>query len=195
VLSFRSPSDTTIQRFLASAGESRLTYSEVGATAGIIPPLYTSDHNRVKLGTGAEVWDRAVLALRTWKMFNIPWIQLCRQATPIAVGENVAVVARYLNCYWLNACRIVYAVDEPAGPLRRFGFAYGTLEDHAESGEERFLLEWDGDSNEVWYDLLAFSRPNQFLARVGYPFARRLQKRFVAESKLAMVRAVSESER
>jgi uncharacterized protein (UPF0548 family) len=141
------------------------------------------------------VWDRAILALRAWKMFDIPWVQLCWPSTSIAVGENVAVIARRLDCHWLNACRVVYVVNENAGAVKRFGFAYGTLEDHAESGEERFLLEWDGDSNEVWYDLLAFSRPNQFLARVGYPFARRLQKRFAAESKLAMVRAVSESER
>ncbi len=138
------------------------------------------------------MWDRAIVALRTWKMFDIPWVQLCWPSAPIAVGENVAVVARYMNCYWLNACRVVYVVDEDAGPLKRFGFAYGTLEDHAESGEERFLVEWDSDSNEVWYDLLAFSRPNQFLSRIGYPFARRLQKRFATESKLAMARAVSE---
>jgi uncharacterized protein (UPF0548 family) len=27
------------------------------------------------------------------------------------------------------------------GPVRRFGFAYGTLPDHVESGEERFTVE------------------------------------------------------
>ncbi len=62
--------------------------------------------------------------------------------------------------------------------MKRFGFAYGTLEDHAESGEERFLVEWNRENDEVWYDLLAFSRPNQFLSRTGYPFTRRAQKKF-----------------
>ena len=84
-----------------------------------------------------------------------------------------------------------YTIDED-GPVKRFGFAYGTLEDHAESGEVRFLVEWHRESDEVWYDLLAFSRPNQFLARVGYPFSRRLQKKFASESKAAMVKAVGE---
>ena len=34
-------------------------------------------------------------------------------------------------------------------------------------------MEWHHDDDSVWYDLLAFSRPNQFLTRVGYPFTRR----------------------
>jgi uncharacterized protein (UPF0548 family) len=83
----------------------------------------------------------------------------------------------------------VYVVDEP-GPIRRCGFAYGTLPDHAESGEERFLIEWDQASGEVWYDILAFSRPHLLLARLGYPFVRRVQERFAKASAAAMRRAV-----
>jgi uncharacterized protein (UPF0548 family) len=107
-------------------------------------------------------------------------------------GENVAVLAHCFNCYWLNACRIVYLVEDYE-PLQRFGFAYGTLEDHGESGEERFTVEWNRENDEVWYDLLAFSRPNQIMVRLPYPLARRLQKRFAADSKMAMVRAVGTS--
>ena len=125
-------------------------------------------------------------------MFNLNWITLHWPSTPIRAGENVAVLARYSGVFWLNACRIVYVVEQ-AEPVRRFGFAYGTLEDHAESGEERFTVEWNRETDEVWYDLLAFSRPNQVLVRLGYPLARRLQKRFAADSKEAMVRAVVNS--
>jgi len=156
-----------------------------------MPRRYTIDHNRVQLGRGSEVWNKAVAALQAWNMFKMEWIHLYRPATPIREGETVAVLAQYLNCYWLNACRIVYVIEDD-GPLERFGFAYGTLYDHAESGEERFLLEWDRDSDEVWYDLLAFSLPNQFLARVGYPLARQLQKRFATGSKAAMIKAVGQ---
>jgi uncharacterized protein (UPF0548 family) len=72
---------------------------------------------------------------------------------------------------------------------RRFGFAYGTLEDHAEKGEERFSIEWS-DDNSVWYDILAFSRPRQWQAQLARPISRALQKRFARDSKAAMVRAV-----
>jgi uncharacterized protein (UPF0548 family) len=101
----------------------------------------------------------------------------------------VAVVARVLGVWWVNACRVVYAVDE-AGPVCRFGFAYGTLPGHAESGEERFQVEWDRSDDAVYYDILAFSRPRHLLARLGYPLTRRTQRRFARDSAAAMLRAV-----
>jgi uncharacterized protein (UPF0548 family) len=57
-------------------------------------------------------------------------------------------------------------------PVKRHGFAYGTLPGHAESGEEWFLVEWDRTDGGVCYDILAFSRPQQILARLGYPWVR-----------------------
>jgi uncharacterized protein (UPF0548 family) len=75
--------------------------------------------------------------------------------------------------------------------MTKFGFAYGTLPEHAESGEERFLIEWDRGENSVWYDILAFSRPRHWLARLGYPLTRRLQARFRRDSAAAMLKAVS----
>jgi uncharacterized protein (UPF0548 family) len=90
----------------------------------------------------------------------------------------------------LNACRIVYLVDEE-GAVKRFGFAYGTLAEHAEIGEERFTVEWNRADDTVWYDILAFSRPRQMLAKLGYPLSRSLQKRFAEGSKAAMMNAAS----
>ena len=109
--------------------------------------------------------------------------------TPIQSGEVVAVMGRAIGLWWLNACRIVYVVDE-SGPIRKFGFAYGTLPGHVESGEERFLIEWHRGENSVWYDILAFSRPNHFLTRLGYPMVRRTQKRFGRDSAASMLEAV-----
>jgi uncharacterized protein (UPF0548 family) len=81
----------------------------------------------------------------------------------------------------------LYVIDEP----RRFGFAYGTLPDHVESGEERFLLEL-ADDGAVYYDIIAFSRPRHFLAKLAYPLVRRLQKRFGRNSAAAMLAAVQD---
>jgi hypothetical protein len=82
-----------------------------------------------------------------------------------------------------------YVVDE-TGPLSKFGFAYGTLPGYVESGEEHFLIEWDQGNDGVWCDILAFSRPNQFSARLGYFVVRRLQKRFGQDSASSMLRAI-----
>jgi uncharacterized protein (UPF0548 family) len=58
------------------------------------------------------------------------------------------------------------------------------------TGEERFLIEWDRNRDEVWYDVLAFSRPHLLLSRMGYTYMRLVQRRFGKESAAAMVRAV-----
>ena len=126
------------------------------------------DHTRIKLGEGEEVFRAAKAALERWEQFRLGWVEAWPPETPIQAGEVVAVLARRLGLWWLNACRIVYVVDE-AGPVSRFGFAYGTLPDHAGTGEERFLVEWDRASGEVWYDILAFSRPHRLPGPAGLP--------------------------
>jgi uncharacterized protein (UPF0548 family) len=108
---------------------------------------------------------------------------------PIEVGTTVAVVAHHYGFWSLNACRIVYVIDEETNAVRRTGFAYGTLPEHGALGEERFSVEWHRADDSVWYDLYAFSRPAHALARLGYPLGRRLQRRFARASKQAMVDA------
>jgi uncharacterized protein (UPF0548 family) len=73
-----------------------------------------------------------------------------------------------------------------------YGFAYGTLPDHPERGEERFLVEWNEADDSVWYDLMAISRPGHWLARAGYPYARYEQAKFRRLSGLAMQEAVGQ---
>lgn len=118
----------------------------------------------------------------------MPWLELCWPDTPNEPGATVAVVVSHLGFWSMNACRIVYVIDEP-GPPERYGFAYGTLPDHMERGEERFTVEFHTDDQSVWYDVYALSRPSA-LARMAYPFARALQKRFARDSKAAMQKAV-----
>ena len=188
MLSLRRPSTETIREFLAAQSNLGFTYSAVGATATMPPVGYAVDHTRIKLGEGEEVFARAKAALERWDQFRLGWVEAWPPETPILAGEVIAVIAHEIGLWWLNACRIVYIVDEPE-PIRRFGFAYGTLPDHAESGEERFVVEWDRASEEVWYDILAFSRPHQLMARLGYLYMRRVQKRFRTESAAAMLTA------
>ncbi len=192
MLSLRKPSAESISRFLADQQRHDFTYATVGATTTTPPAGYVVDHTRIKLGEGEAVFHAATTALRRWKQFHLGWLEAWPQKAPIRTGEVVAIVARCIGVWWLNACRIVYVVDEP-GAITRFGFAYGTLPGHAGSGEERFLIEWDRADNSVWYGILAFSRPRHFLARLGYPWMRHVQKQFGRKSAAAMQRAVREA--
>lgn len=189
MFSFRKPKPAEIKSFLNRCESDTLSYTEVGATAGVPPSGYNIDHNRIRLGEGTRAFETAKESIRRWKMFDFEWINLCWPDTPIEEGRNVAVLARHLNFYSLNAARIVYTVDEPG----RFGFAYGTLRSHGEIGEERFSVEFNRETGEVWYDLFAFSRPGALLARLGYPVSRHFQRQFAFESKQAMLRSVSSS--
>jgi uncharacterized protein (UPF0548 family) len=190
VFSLRAPSEDEIRRFISEQKDSGFSYPEVGASATTPPTGYNVNHNRAQLGRGEATWRRAVEAIRKWHMFNMPWVALHWPSAPIQVGIDVAVSIRHFGFYSLHACRIVYVVDED-GPIKRFGFAYGTLAEHAERGEERFTVEWNRDEDSVWYDILAFSRPEKVLARLGYPLSRLLQRKFAEDSKLAMLRSVS----
>jgi uncharacterized protein (UPF0548 family) len=185
----RRPSAATVREFLAAQAKLDFTYPAVGATATVPPAGYVVDHTRIKLGEGEAAFRTAREALGRWDQFRLGWVEACPPGAPIRVGEVVGSVACCLGLWWLNACRIVYVVDEE-GPVTSFGFANGTLPGHAEAGEERFLVEWDRVSGEVWYDILAFSRPHRLLIRLGYPYMRRVQNRFGRESAAAMVKAV-----
>lgn len=184
------PSAEVIAKFIAAERQLLFSYSEVGATRGELPSGYTVDHNRVQLGEGEEVFARAVAALEDWKQFDLGWIKRVPSATPLEVGAVVAILTRHFGFWSLNACRVVYLIDE-SGPVRKFGFAYGTLSNHVEQGEERFTIEWHRQDDSVWYDILAFSQPNHPLVKLSLPLARMLQKRFARDSLAAMVAITS----
>ena len=173
----REPREDDIVRFIASQHDLPFTYAEVGATNARPPAGYNVDHNRIQLGSGEATYRSAADALKNWRHFELGWVGIVPRGVPVEVGATVAVKARAFGTWSLSACRVVYTIDED----RRFGFAYGTLPDHVERGEERFLIEWLADDT-VWYDILAFSRPQHPLVRLSAPLARRLQKQFARDS-------------
>jgi len=180
------PTDERIKQFLATQRHLAFRYPDPGVLRQTAPDGYTADRNRIKLGNGPGVFRRAVEGLERWEMFKIGWVHLCWPDAPIETGTTVAVLAHLPGFWSLNACRIACVIDGDTEVQKR-GFAYGTLPEHAESGQESFTIEFHRDGS-VWYDLFAFSRPNQILPKLGYPVTRLLQKRFARDSKQAMLR-------
>src|SRR5712671_583403 len=135
MFTFRKPAPVALDAFRAAQAALDFTYRAVGATAGTPPSGYVVDRTRVKLGDGEKAFAAARAALERWEQFRLGWVEACPADTPLKVGAVVAVVARVFGLWWVNACRVVYVVDESV-PVCRFGFAYGTLPGHAESGEE-----------------------------------------------------------
>jgi uncharacterized protein (UPF0548 family) len=188
MLCLSKPSPNSIDAFLSVQRNQKFSYTQVGFSRQGVPAGYTHDRNRVKLGQGVDTFQRAKWAITHWKMFDMPWIDLCWPDTRVEPGATVAVLVSHLGFWSMNACRIVYVIEEPSSS-ERYGFAYGTLLDHGEIGEERFTVELSPDDQTVWYDVYAFSRPST-LARLAYPFTRALQERFAKDSMAAMQKAV-----
>ena len=181
------PSRQTVERFLSSSQKLPLSYRPVGiANNGTLRD--DLDEEVFVIGRGVADFERARGALGAWKQFELGWVELFPVSVPPVAGTDVAVLIRHFGFWSLNGCRVVYGVgNRDRGG--RFGFAHGTLTNHAESGEELFEVVLDPASDEVLYRIRAISRPRALLARLGRPAVRELQARFRRDSGTAMTRA------
>ena len=177
------PDHSSVRTFIEKEKTLPFTYAAHGASASDSPvPGFDNDTHRVKIGHGAADFETAKSAIRAWKMFPSGWTVILPAGAPVQVGETIAMFARAFGLWWRNSCRVVYVIDEPT----RFGFAYGTLPGHIESGEELFLVEQD-ENGDIWYFIRAFSKPHHWLAKIAYPLMRMFQARFRRDSGLAMI--------
>jgi uncharacterized protein (UPF0548 family) len=184
----RRPSPDTIDRFLQESQGTPLSYGSIGMVdAGSVDGAL--DHAMVTIGRGLDDFERARSALMTWTQFDVGWVETFPRQAPVAAGTVVAVLIRHLGFWSLNGCRVLYGVGGSGGAAR-YGYAYGTLTNHAESGEELFEVFLDPETDDVIYRIRATSRPQAMLARIGQPVVRVLQARFRAHSAAAMRRAV-----
>ena len=181
----RRPSPREIKQFLDRSQDLPLSYEPVGI-AQESPHGFKIDEASSVIGHGLESFARAKQALTNWKQFELGWVELHPRGASIEVGTVVAVLVRHLGFWSLNGCRIVFLLEKEE---MTFGFAYGTLNNHAELGEEIFEVSFDPGSQAVTYRIRAVSRAQAAAARIGYPYTRFLQERFRRDSIAAMRRA------
>ena len=200
----REPTESQAELVLNDLADAPLGYDGVGSTrewkdGRPVPAGYHFDRRRVELGAGAGMFAAAVEALRHWEQFEVGWATILPPGRAISPGAQVAVRARAAGLWSLNPVRVIYVIDESrltdsratdSRATARWGFGFGTLPTHAEAGEERFLIEWDGDTDLVTYDVLAFFLPRHPLARLGSPYATWLANRFRRDSVDALRRAI-----
>jgi uncharacterized protein (UPF0548 family) len=166
------PNDTAIERALATDRGALLTYEEVGATVRSERPAgYRHDRWEVDLGADeGDRFPRAGLAILGWAAQRGAGIRIVpdQPATP---DLEFVLVLRLPLAFVLATARVVHVEQSD----ERIGFAYGTLPSHPEQGEELFLVRRvDG---RVTFEVAAFSRPRDPLARLGGPVTRWLQLR------------------
>jgi uncharacterized protein (UPF0548 family) len=209
MFTLRRPTSGRLARFVERARGLDLSYSPIGLASETHPRGFRVEEAQVVLGAGQAVFDRALQLVAEWRHFDLGWIQIYPPQAPIATGTTVAVVAQHLGFWSVHGCRIVYPLGEGTVPSPRgtgtvpspggtgtvpspvplvAGFAYGTLTDHAEIGEEIFAVSLDRGTGAVTYSIRAVSREGAPLARLGAPIARAFQARFRRDSLAAMLR-------
>lgn len=148
-----------------------VTCEGVGSTAtGPLPSGYRHDRQSVVLGSGPETWKSGRAALTTWKAHQHARVAVTPRDAPLEEGRIVIATTRVGPLWVVAPCRMVYATNEPD----RFGFAYATLSGHPEEGEEAFHLHRESDGT-VHFEIVAFSRPAVWLARLAGPLSRAAQ--------------------
>jgi uncharacterized protein (UPF0548 family) len=184
----RRPSQRALAGFLDQSSRLPLSYDPVGI-ARQSPPGYNVDVTSTVIGHGRQTFERAREALARWRHYEMGWVELFPRGAAVDMGSVVAVLVSHLGFWSLNGCRVVYGIgDRQSGSS--FGFAYGTLTNHAELGEEIFEVMLEPESNEVVYRIQAVSKPHAALAKIGYPIARHFQGRFRRDSTSALRRAI-----
>jgi uncharacterized protein (UPF0548 family) len=171
------------QELLATASKAPVSSPHMltladGLLGNTLPPGFAHDVSRSNLGHGPQTFEAARDAFLHWQQFALGWVQVLNPGAEIAPGQLIGIEV-HTACLWsVIFNHIVETVDTPT----RFGFMYATTALHVEQGQERFVIEFDPESESVHYLIEAVSRPRHILARIGYPFSRAMQRRFARDS-------------
>ena len=152
------------------------SYPEVGATrdgGAELPAGYAHLRHRTRVGSGPAAFAAAGEAVLTWRMHRAAGVRVTGSARAEA-GARVLVRLGPGPLALTAPCEVVWTVAEQ----RRAGFAYGTLPGHPECGEESFAVEQD-DDGEVWFAVVAFSRPARWFTRAAGPLVPVFQRLYV----------------
>ena len=181
---FRRPSNRFIERVVDSQRDEPLMYPNVGLTQkSELPKGFCENRFAANIGRGEAEFEKAKQALNDFRMLQLGWIDVVDKPSGIVDGELVATLIKQFGFYSLNVAKIVYT--ETDNDLR-YGFGYGTLPEYPVYGEERFSVLFDHNTEEVSYEIFSFAKPATTLARLGWPFIRKVQKTFGPASCEAM---------
>lgn len=156
----------------------KVNYPEVGATRhDSLPVGYRHLHREILLDAPLT---SAAEVLMSWRLHER--CGLHPESIEPRVVPGAEVVLRFA---WMRIpCQVVWVEESP----ERTGFAYGSLDGHPERGEASFVLEPSGPER-TRFAVRSFSKPGNWVSRIGRPVAPHLQSRatarFLTEMKTA----------
>ncbi|KAL5706345.1 hypothetical protein ACHQM5_024528 [Ranunculus cassubicifolius] len=151
------------------------------------------NHMRILVGSGSDAYENGKSALQQWRHFGLNWT-FVDPKTRVEAGTKFCVCVKEILPWMMMPLQVAYVSeagkDKSNNLKASFGFGSGTLQGHLLSGEERFSIELD-ENNQVWYEILSFSKPAHLLSFLGYPYVQLRQKQFAHQSADALVKHIS----
>jgi uncharacterized protein (UPF0548 family) len=155
---------------------------------------YRVNNKRVVIGKGRDAYRKASKIVLNMEMLNaLRWGSIARPLNAQGLPTQNAlqkgdIFGTLILCYrilWtLNPCRVVSVVN--TSNLAQIGFS--TLHGHLLSGDERFCVLYNDETEEVSFDMFSFSKGCGILGALSMPMIRPIQKHFFKE----MVKSMNE---
>lgn len=201
----------------SSFTDQSVTYGAIGATLDpdflrYPPDGFRPAEDRVKLGSGAERFERAAESLMTWGVqqgsgFTVTEISpgtgaqysglaFDAEGAPIAAQPGVRepryaadgtpfITAGMTATLRSGRHAIPVLVVYVIDEPDRIGFAYGTAGDAPEAGEESFILE-RRDDDTVWLTVRSILEPAGGIRRLTAPLQRRRRRKLTTRQLRAL---------
>ncbi|KAI3426596.1 DUF1990 domain-containing protein [Psidium guajava] len=146
------------------------------------------NHARVLVGSGRENYEKGKNALQSWRHFGLNWA-FVDSKTRVQNGAKFCVCVKEFLPWLVMPLEVVFVNESQKSKkgVASFRFGGGTLKGHLLAGEESFSIELD-ENNQVWYEMLSFSKPAHFLSFIGYPYVQLRQKYFAQQSSNAVLK-------
>lgn len=164
----------------SSGPRSQLTYDTVGMSLPTytdeIPEGYVVLEDAQVVGKGRDAYERVGWALMHWQINREAGFFVQPQHAAVRLNEHVAVALPLAGLFAVTAtCKVVAIIAEGD----RTGFAYGSLPNHPEQGEEAFWVSFDEATEDVTLTIRSVSRPASWFTKLGAPVAAGIQRKAV----------------
>jgi uncharacterized protein (UPF0548 family) len=87
MLFLQKPERERVEKLVKQEENEPFTYPEVGGTKSNFPSGYSIIRERILLGKGEAVFEKAKQTLNAWKMFDLSWVTLYAAKDPPSVGD------------------------------------------------------------------------------------------------------------
>ena len=166
------PATSELAQLHTAMERAELTYDHIGSTMRVD----VAGNPRVRsfsrdLGAAPGTFEGARAAVRSWAALQGIDGRTFPPRAPVTIGATVLVVVPIGPIELVVANRIVTMIDEPDC----YGFAYGTLPTHPESGEECFVVERSA-TGAVRVTVRVQSRGSSLALRLAEPLVRAAQR-------------------